>query len=488
MKIHKQNAYVSIEITPKTPSRASVIVRAVDSGGVVAFDEFNIISGNARAKFLTSLPEPIAALVGVLLRDAALEIVAGEQSVASPLPAQNAFAIPNIEPWPEPIEGQALFAALMAIIRRYLVLADDAIIALILWIVHTHAFAAAQSSAILALLSPVPRCGKTTVLQVLEALCARPLSVTNLTTAGFFRAIAAFEPTLLLDEVDTYLKNDAELIGLLNRGHTRMGAVTVRNEKQGDTFVPTRYSLWAPKALAAIGTIPITLMDRSIALPMRRKAPHEHVERIRSDRLEEFSVLSQKIARWVRDNIERLEIADPPVPSELHSRAADSWRPLLAIADLVGGPWPELSRQSAVTLLGNEADSVSPAIQWLSDIREIFQGVPKVDAMPTHILLHALCIKEESVWLEANHGKQLSAERLAALIKPFGITPDKIRLPGEKKAFRGYRRVDFAIAFAHYLPPIMEHPEQAEHDVPGIPGAPGFDDPIAPDDETEKDQ
>ena len=31
-----------------------------------------------------------------------------------------------------------------------------------------------------------------------------------------------------------------------------------------------------------------------------------------------------------------LRVADPPVPAELHDRAADNWRPLLAIADAAG--------------------------------------------------------------------------------------------------------------------------------------------------------
>ena len=41
------------------------------------------------------------------------------------------------------------------------------------------------------------------------------------------------------------------------------------------------------------------------------------------------------------DHASELREADPVVPPELHDRAADNWRPLLAIADLVGGEWPE---------------------------------------------------------------------------------------------------------------------------------------------------
>ena len=41
----------------------------------------------------------------------------------------------------------------------------------------------------------------------------------------------------------------------------------------------------------------------------------------------------RKAARWVKDNLEALRRADPEVPQELHDRACDNWRPLIAIAD-----------------------------------------------------------------------------------------------------------------------------------------------------------
>jgi hypothetical protein len=39
-------------------------------------------------------------------------------------------------------------------------------------------------------------------------------------------------------------------------------------------------------------------------------------------------------ARWVKDNLEDLRSADPPIPVGLGDRAADNWTPLLAIVDL----------------------------------------------------------------------------------------------------------------------------------------------------------
>jgi len=43
---------------------------------------------------------------------------------------------------------------------------------------------------------------------------------------------------------------------------------------------------------------------------------------------------------WAADNFGKLADPDPKMP-DLNDRAADNWHPLLAIADLVGGTWPE---------------------------------------------------------------------------------------------------------------------------------------------------
>ena len=38
------------------------------------------------------------------------------------------------------------------------------------------------------------------------------------------------------------------------------------------------------------------------------------------------------------------------MPKALTNRAADIWEPLLALADLAGGHWPQLARQAAEAL------------------------------------------------------------------------------------------------------------------------------------------
>jgi putative DNA primase/helicase len=104
------------------------------------------------------------------------------------------------------------------------------------------------------------------------------------------------------------------------------------------------FDVWGAVAIAAIGKLPATIEDGSIKAGLYRRRRDEEVERLRLDRLDEFVPIARRCARWAADHLAQLDRADPLVPGELHDRAADNWRPLLAIADLSGGDWPERAR------------------------------------------------------------------------------------------------------------------------------------------------
>jgi putative DNA primase/helicase len=114
-----------------------------------------------------------------------------------------ALAFSPVEPWPEPVDGADLLGEIGRSIRRYVVLAAEAAIAMALWIVHTFALDAAQITALLAILWPTKRCGKSTLLKLLGALVCKPITAANLTAAGLFPGIEAYAPTLLVDEADS---------------------------------------------------------------------------------------------------------------------------------------------------------------------------------------------------------------------------------------------------------------------------------------------
>ena len=247
-----------------------------------------------------------------------------------------AFAIESPEPWPYPVNGAELLKDIAAAYRRYVILPEHADTALALWTIHTYSYDHGRCTPILALTSPQKRCGKTTLMSVLLSMVNKPLAASNISPSCVFRSIDRWQPTLLIDEADSFLKDNEELRGIINSGHTRELAYVIRNV--GDDHEPRRFSTWCSKAIALIGKLPPTLHDRAIEIPLVRKTASEAVERFM-----EFdgTDIRRKCARWVADHAGELREADPAVPPELHDRAADNWRPLLAIADLAGGEWPE---------------------------------------------------------------------------------------------------------------------------------------------------
>ena len=105
------------------------------------------------------------------------------------------------------------------------------------------------------------------------------LSASNISSAALFRSIEKWVPTLLIDEADSFATKNDELRGVLNSGHTPQTAFVVRCI--GDDSEPRIFSTWGCKALAAIGKLPDTVMDRSIEIRLRRALPGEVAEKIR---------------------------------------------------------------------------------------------------------------------------------------------------------------------------------------------------------------
>ena len=89
------------------------------------------------------------------------------------------------------------------------------------------------------------------------------------------RTVEKFRPTLLADELDTFIGRNDELRGILKSGHRRSLACVLR--AVGDDFEPRVFSTWSPKMVALIGKLPDTLADRSIPIQMRRKRKGESV-------------------------------------------------------------------------------------------------------------------------------------------------------------------------------------------------------------------
>jgi Protein of unknown function (DUF3631) len=195
------------------------------------------------------------------------------------------------------------------------------------------------------------------------------------------------------------------------------------------------------------GGLADTLEDRGIRIMLQRKAPGAKVERLRRRDNEWFAALRNQAARWATDNFDKLADPDPKVPEALNDRAADNWRPLLAIADLAGGDWPTKAREAAC-LLSGEAHSDVIRIELLKDIQGAFGDD---DVIRSADLIAKLVADPERPWADWKHGRCLTQKQLAGLLKPFFIISDRVRPTGLPQG-KGYRRSDFEEAWSAYCP------------------------------------
>jgi putative DNA primase/helicase len=373
---------------------------------------------------------------------------------AEPAAFGRPVTIDDLEAWPDRIDGNDLLTEIARVVRRYVIMPGVAADAVALWIVHTYAFQVTTITPRLAIKSAQKRSGKTTLLNIIGALCSRPLSTANITAAAVYRTVELAGPTLLIDEADTFLAESDELRGVLNAGYMRGGEVI---RIIGDDHEPRRFSCWCPVAIAAIRRLPDTLEDRSVAIKLERRHRDEPRSRLRTRDLALLEPLARQARRWALDHLARLEIAEPMLPNQLHDRAVDCWQPLVAIADEAGGGWPERARWAAIELSEANDDSETTGTRLLADIRELFTAEAS-DVLFSEELVEALGKMENRPWPEWKAGKPISKVQVARLLSQFRIRPDDVRR-GQRVA-KGYTRDKFRDAFKRYLaPPWPPEPE-----------------------------
>lgn len=349
--------------------------------------------------------------------------------------------------------GAVLLDRIRGALVRYVVLpSQETADAVTLWIAATHGQSVFEHAPRLAIVAPEKRCGKSRLLDVIEALCHEPLITVNATVAALFRSISEDNPpTLLVDEADAIFgtrkaaEANEELRALLNAGHQRRRPAL---RCVGQTQEVKEFPTFAMAALAGIGDLPDTIMDRSVIVRMRRRASGERADPYRTRRdAAPLAEIRDEFAAWLADRLDELARAEPQMPVE--DREADTWEPLVAVADLAGGPWPARARHAAVTLCqqAREADTdTSLSLRLLADLRDVFGDA---DALHGNMILERLHAIEDAPWADW-YGKPLDARTLANKLHRYEVKPRNVRLPeGVRK---GYRREDLADAWSRYTP------------------------------------
>ncbi len=365
----------------------------------------------------------------------------------------------EIIPAYEPVDGAELGDRLAHLFKRFVVLPDHGEVVLVLWTFFTYCLDGFHIAPRLDLASPEKRCGKTTLLSLLRRVTFHAVLTSGISPSAIFRVIDAHKPTLLIDEMDTFIEANEELRGILNSGHTRDGASIIRCE--GDAHEPKLFSTWAAYAFAHIGSIPGTLEDRSIRVPMRRKLPGEQVASLRQTGparaalQAELDTLVRQLARWIEDHTAQLARTNPLPLAGLDDRAMDNWMPLLSIAETLGGPWPERATQAALALSGQGAiDHESIKVELLRDIHSVYHDTGHERLASTE-LCDLLAQLEERPWGTWKKGQPITPVQLAKLLRPFTVSSATIRFEGQGTA-KGYHRHAFADAFERYIPSLAQ--------------------------------
>jgi hypothetical protein len=380
-------------------------------------------------------------------------------------------------------------------VRRFVVLSDAQSVAVTLWVAHCFAFEAASTTLYLIITSATMRCGKSRLLEVLEALLGedRCVFTMNVSPPALYRTIDANPGTaMLMDEQDRTLNGNKEraqeLFGLINSGFRRRGGVAIRMSGQGSNLQTSRFRTFSPKALCGLGTFPDTVRDRGAEIRMRRRLPSEKVERFREADALTAGPIREALEAWAKpDTLAALNAARPSLPGVLNDRASDGWEPLVAIADAAGDAWPAIARAAAVELHDAADDYAEEALELLAlrHVQEAFDELGDPEAIWTADLLKALIQRDDGPWAgwwgeAVEHDRtQSPAQRLGRLLSPFGAKPCKIRTGDVTR--NGYRRADLVDAWARHLktagtPGRGGTPQVATtSDVPTVPPVPAPD-------------
>jgi hypothetical protein len=356
-----------------------------------------------------------------------------------------------------PNAGSDVFDGIDAFLARFVAYPDQhARHAHVLWIAHCWFMDCWDTTPRLAFISPEPASGKTRALTLTRYLVPHPDHTADLTPAYLYHSIDAQKklnggrPTMLYDELDTVFGQGARyerMRRVIDAGHEKGGTVNRLMGKRG----AVKFSVFAAMAMAGkmdIYDLPPTIRTRSVVVRMQRRAPGEEVERWNRrtgpPELEKLRDLLQFWAELVHDHAATSNF--PVLPDMIQDRDADVWEPLIAVADLAAGHWPETARVAAVAAVAAVGNKAAPSrgMRLLGDIRAVFDKCG-VSVMFTARLLTELRSLEESPWTG------LTPMVMAKLLVGYGVEPKSLRI--REQVARGYEKAAFAEAWRRYLPP-----------------------------------
>jgi hypothetical protein len=338
--------------------------------------------------------------------------------------------------------------------------------AVALWVLHTWAIEAADSTLYLWIYAPQKQCGKTRLLEVLSLLARNGELLVSPTSATIHRLLSEEGAyTVLVTELDKVFTGPASevgktLQGMLNAGYRRGAVVRRQDEKQQSR----RFFLFSAKAFDGIerahDVLPDQTRDRSLPIRMWR-AKRGTVARFHwRTAVEETAGLRGKLDSWATQAVPGLRTARPELPEDLDDRRAECWEPMFAIADLGSVDFGAQMRKTAVSM-HQRVEEEALDIQLLRAIRDLFEEQrtkdpdgPDVDKIHSEALVHRLVSLpgEDNPWRERWQMVDSPLARkksIAKMLAPYDIRPTDTWIGGVNR--QGYRRAQFEQAWSSFV-------------------------------------
>ena len=343
---------------------------------------------------------------------------------------------------------------ILAALNEYVDVKEHEAVAIVLWALHCHVYERFTISPRLALRSPRPGCGKTTLLDMLSLLTPRGKRIDHTTAAPLFRIIHRDHPTILIDEGDN-LEMVGTIRSIMNSGHRKGGHINRwidGEDVEFDTF--------GPMAVAVIGTLPEALLDRSIIINLRRT--------LRTD-LRRFNIDDPYIENVVKPICRQMSAwartkptlnPNPELPKKLRNRISDNWLVLISIADCFGTGWGKMARAAAAVFLRTIKDEDLSTVM-LASIRRAFDDVLKDDRCTTEQMVKELHSLHDAPWNEFCGIKgtgvphKIKEAEVTKLLSKYEIYPKTVWPKNRKRSdttgsYRGWMRAWFEDAWARY--------------------------------------
>jgi hypothetical protein len=232
------------------------------------------------------------------------ELLRDETTAASPQ-----FDPRDAAPSEHPFDAYTPVQTVHGTLQKYVALDPHEYVAVALWIFHTHVFDKFMVTPRLVLTSPVHNCGKTTLLDVANRLVARAEKTDSITAPAIMHTVHQSKCTLLLDEADNLeMSVKAVLRAVLNSGYRKGGNRTLMVKGTSQ-----RFDVFAPVALASIGSLTLPLMSRSIIIRMRRHDGAQSLRRFDAADTADLDIVYRHIRHWLGQHDLNLNPDMPPV-------------------------------------------------------------------------------------------------------------------------------------------------------------------------------